>query len=158
MTAKGRKPKPKPFLLKATGGTRGRKKLTPEASLAPGEFAPPFPLPPIALREWKRILAEAGWLKQSQSVAIADRCICFQRMLEAEEDVQTRGIVTRTRNGKVKNPSVQIARQYRISLQRHDEVLGLTPAGQMRVDTMPTLFDSANREEDPLERKISGEL
>ena len=156
MTVKGRKPKP--FLLKATGSGRGRRKPNPESALAAGEFAPPFPLDGIALREWKRIIAEAGWLQRSQAVAIADRCICFQRMLEAEEDVRQRGIIVRTRNGKVKNPSVQIARGYRISLQRHDEVLGLTPAGQMRVDTMPSLFSPTNHEEDPIERKISGQL
>jgi P27 family predicted phage terminase small subunit len=148
--------KPKPFLLKLAEGNRGRRKLIPGVELPAGPFDPPFPLDGIALQEWERIIAAAYWLRETDAVAVADRCLCFQRMLECEQDVRDRGVLTRTRAGKVTNPSVRIARGYRTSIQRHDAELGLTASSRSRVSD-DAQGPSSPGYVDPLERKLCGE-
>jgi P27 family predicted phage terminase small subunit len=153
--------KPKPFLLKLAEGNRGRRKLSPGVDLPAGPFDPPFPLDGIALREWERIIAAAYWLRETDSVAVADRCLCFQRLLEAEQDIRDRGTIVRTRNGKVTNPSIRIARAYRISIQRYDSELGLTASSRGRVDgdgSMPNPPKQPGKPMDPLERALCGNL
>lgn len=154
--------KPKPFLLKLAEGNRGRRKLVPGVDLPPGPFPPPFPLDGVARGEWTRIVAMAYWLRPTDSVAIADRCLCFQRMLEAEQDIRDRGSIVRTRNGKVANPSIRIARSYRISVQRHDAELGLTASsrGRLEGDVPPSRppGQEATAQMDPIERALCGKL
>lgn len=154
--------KPKPFFLKLTEGNRGHRTLKPGVDLPSGPFEPPFPLDGIALREWERITTVAYWLCESESAAIADRCLCFQRMLESEEDIRRRGVVVRTRNGNVANPSIRIARSYRLSIQRHDSELGLTASSRSRVDgdsvPNPNLPKQPGKPMDPLERALCGNL
>ena len=146
----GRSSTPKPPLF-FTVGNRNRRRPLPE----PMPFDPPFPLDAIALQEWERILSAVYWLKETEAFAIADRCVCAARLLECEHDIQTRGHVIRTRNGKVLNPSVRVARSYRISLQRHDAELGLTASSRGRlVEAMPT-FNPGSMD-DPLERALCG--
>jgi P27 family predicted phage terminase small subunit len=136
--------KPKPLLF--TGTNRNRREPLP--------FDPPFHLDGIALQEWQRILGSCYWLKESEAFAIADRCLCVARLLECELDIQTRGHVIRTRNGKVQNPSVRIARSYRISIQRHDDALGLTASSRGRlVEGEPTYPGGI----DPIERALCGD-
>jgi P27 family predicted phage terminase small subunit len=148
MATKGRKPKP--YLLKASEGNRGHRKLKPPPVAPAGQFEPPFPLEGIARGEWDRILLEAPWLRASEAMALADRCLCFQRMMEAEQDIAKRGMVVRTRNGKVKNPSVQIARGYRLSVQKHDVELGLTWAARSRGGAEGDSFAAVDALEDKL--------
>lgn len=149
-----RGPIPKPFLLKMAEGNRGRRKQKPGALPPPSAFEPPFPLDGMALREWNRLLAEVPWLRAAESVAIADRCLCFQRLLEAEQDIRDRGSVVRTRNGNVLNPSIRIARGYRISLQRYDSELGLTSSARTRID--PDGVSPAGKQMDSIESKLCG--
>ena len=147
MTTRRKKPAP----LFTAGGKIGRRKIL----AAP--FSLPFPLDGLALQEWERIIHSAYWLKESESVAIADRCLCVQRVLECEEDIRQRGHVIKTRNGMVLNPSIRTARSYRISLQRHDETLGLTASSRGRlVEPVPT-FEPGSMN-DPLERALCGDM
>jgi P27 family predicted phage terminase small subunit len=125
-----RGPKPKPFLLKVQEGNRGRRKLIPGLEVPPSRFEPPMPLTGVALREWHRLLAVAHWLRETESAAIADRCLCMQRVIEAEEDVVKFGFTIRGRHGEVANPSVRIARAYRSAMQRWDAELGLLPSSR----------------------------
>ena len=152
---KGRRPKPS--LLKLSEGNRGKRRVKIGADLPAAPFEPPFRLDGAAKREWDRIVAKAYWLRETDSVAIADRCLCFQRMLEAEQDIRERGTILRTRNGKVANPSIRIAKSYRMSIQRYDAELGLTASSRARVDEdglqrrLP--IDPAGPV-DPIERKL----
>lgn len=154
MTLRGRKPKP--FLMKLHEGNRGKRKLLPGVEPQSRPFEPPFQLDGFALQEWDRILGVAYWLRESDSVAIADRCLCLQRCLEAEEDIRQRGHVVLTRNGRVQNPSIRIARSYRISIQRHDAELGLTASSRGRIVTAVGLPSSGGWD-DVLERKLCGD-
>jgi P27 family predicted phage terminase small subunit len=155
-------PKPKPVLQKLTEGNPGRRKLKPGVDLPAGPFGPPFPLDGIAWDEWERIVAAAYWLRETDSVAIADRCLCFQRMLEAEQDIRERGALVRTRNGQVTNPSIRIARAYRLSIQRYDAELGLTASSRGRVEpegmALPAQTQPQRRPIDPLEEALCGPI
>jgi P27 family predicted phage terminase small subunit len=144
--------KPKPFLLKLIEGNRGHRKLKAGAEPALGPFGPPFPLDGIALHEWERITPAAYWLRETDSLAVADRCLCFQRMLEAEQNIRDRGMTVRTRAGVVTNPSIRIARSYRLSVQRYDSELGLTASSRSRVGQ----DEQHPQGLDPLERALCG--
>ncbi len=128
---KGRKPKP--YLVKAAAGNPGKRKLQPGVQPAATPFDPPMPLEGAAAEEWRRVVSEATWLRAPEAAAIADRCLCWARLLEAEADIAERGFIVRTRNGKVKNPSVQIAREYRKAIQAYDAALGLTTIARERL-------------------------
>ena len=101
--------------------------------LPAGPFASPFPLDGLALTEWERIIAEAFWLRETDASALADRCLCFQRLHEAEEDIRKLGMTTGRRGRRTANPSVRFARQYRQAIQRYDEQLGLTTSARERL-------------------------
>jgi P27 family predicted phage terminase small subunit len=149
---KGRRPKPS--LLKISEGNRGKRRVKIGADLPAAPFEPPFRLDGLAKREWERIVAKAYWLRETESLAIADRCLCFERMLEAEQDIRQRGTIIRTRNGKVANPSIRIARSYRLSIQRYDAELGLTASSRARVDEDGLQRRLPIDPIDPIERKL----
>jgi P27 family predicted phage terminase small subunit len=154
--------KPKPVLQKLTEGNPGRRKLNPGVDLPAGPFDPPFPLDGLALDEWDRVLAAAYWLRETDSFAIADRCLCFQRLLESEQDIRERGPLVRTRNGNVTNPSIRIARSYRLSIQRYDAELGLTASSRGRVEpdgiAPASQTQPQRRPIDPLEDALCGPI
>lgn len=136
------KHKPRPYYL-------------PKRKLHVGPFESPIHLDGFALSEWKRILQVAPWLTESDAAAIADRCLCAQRLMQAEDDIRLRGHICRTRNGKVKNQSVAIARDYRTKVMKYDEQLGLTPASR---DKLSDAIRSTEQEAtDRLEQLLCGE-
>jgi P27 family predicted phage terminase small subunit len=85
-----------------------------------------------ARKEWDRIvpiLDAANLLTQVDRSSLADYCVCWARLCEAEADIAKRGLLIKgRRDALVKNPSVQLARQYRVGLQRWCAMLGLTLA------------------------------
>ena len=144
--------RPKPALLKAMEGNRGHRKVSPGLELPAGPFEPPFPLDGIALQEWERIVAEAFWLRETDASALADRCLCFQRLREAEEDIRKNGMATGKRGRRTANPSVRFSRQYRQAIQRYDEQLGLTASTRERLGASGPLRPNAG--EDPIEAAL----
>jgi P27 family predicted phage terminase small subunit len=149
--------KPKPAALKVAEGNLGHREIKPSIEVLPGAFEPPFPLDGIAQTEWDRILGAAFWLRETDSAAIADRCLCFQRMLESEQDIRERGLIVEgDKKSRVANPSIRIARAYRLSLQRYDSELGLTASSRSRVEgegfnPPPTTHGKPTEPIDPLE-------
>jgi phage terminase small subunit len=122
-----RGPKPKPYLVKLAEGNPGKRRLNPGVQLPPKPFDPPFPLGAIAQREWDRIMSFGYWLRESESVAIADRCVCFQRIQEAEEEIRRNGFTVVNRGREVANPAIRIAKYYRDAMDRWDQELYLKP-------------------------------
>lgn len=122
--------RPKPFELKKAEGFRGHRKHLPGVEIAATEFDPPFRLTGLALREWNRILGTAHWLRESESAALADRCLCHQRLQEAEAIIRKEGFTVQGARGETTHPAVRIAKAYRTSLQRYDVELGLTPSSR----------------------------
>lgn len=124
--------KPKPLEQRALEGKPVKRKIR-GLSVPRTRFKPPIQLGKVGLKEWKRILSVAYWLRETEALAVADRCLCFERMVEAEDDIRKRGMQVRTKRGMVTNPSVRHSRTYRISLQRYDVELGLTTSSRTRV-------------------------
>lgn len=125
--------KPKPLEQRALEGNPRKRKALAGIPVPKTRFAPPIELGADGLREWERILGVAYWLRETEALAVADRCLCFERMVEAEADIRKRGMQLKTKRGPVTNPSVRHARSYRISLQRYDAELGLTTSSRTRV-------------------------
>jgi P27 family predicted phage terminase small subunit len=146
-------PMSRTYSTKSAAGNRGHRGLVPEVKNAAGEFEPPFCLDKAASAEWDRIIAEAHWFTETDAVALADRCLCFSRLLAAEEDISKRGHVIPTRNGKVLNPSIRVARSYREALMKYDTQLGLTPSSRTRIPDVQRDDDAI----DALELKLCGD-
>src|SRR3954468_8589569 len=123
-------PKPKPFDVKRLEDFRGHRKHAQGIQVSPTRFEPPMKLTGLARREWNRLLASAFWLRETEAAAIADRCLCVQRVQEAETDIRKRGMIVRGSESDGPNPCVRIARAYRASLHRWDAELGLTPSSR----------------------------
>jgi phage terminase small subunit len=120
-----RGPKPKPYLLKAAEGFRGHRPHYPGVELPAGPFEPPCKLDDVARHEWDRVLAIAHWIRETDSVALADRCLCFQRVVECERQIQKMGLFVKTEDGEKSNPLIKIAHFYRASMAVWDRELGL---------------------------------
>jgi P27 family predicted phage terminase small subunit len=158
---KGRKPKP--IAVKELEGNPGKRPMKPAAAGPGGPFDPPIELEGVARQEWDRILIEAPWLRASESLAIADRCICVARLLEAESDIAKRGTLVKNGGRRVTNPNVRTAREYRRVIMRYDSELGLTASSRSRLPDVPA---NRNRRagtgpgdwrDDPIERALCGD-
>jgi P27 family predicted phage terminase small subunit len=129
-------------------------------------FGPPMKLTKFARREWDRILGTAHWLRESESVALADRCLCFQRLQECERILQKEGLTVKDSRGETTHPVLRIARAYRSAMLRYDAELGLTPssrAGLHLPDAVPAGMNAleralcSGRPIDPIEADLCGE-
>lgn len=125
--------KPKPLEQRALEGKPAKRKAAAGLPVPRTRFQPPIELGAVGLKEWERILSVAYWLRETEALAVADRCLCYERMVEAESDIRKRGMQLRSKRGPVTNPSVRHSRSYRISLQRYDVELGLTTSSRTRV-------------------------
>lgn len=125
--------KPKPLEQRVLEGKPSKRKPAVGLPVPQTRFQPPIELGEAGLKEWARILSVAYWLRETEALAVADRCLCFERLVQAENDIRKRGMQLRSKRGPVTNPSVRHARAYRISLQRYDVELGLTTSSRTRV-------------------------
>jgi P27 family predicted phage terminase small subunit len=144
----------KPFELKKAEGFRGHRKHLPGVEAAATAFDPPFTLSGVALREWNRVMSVAHWLRETESAAVADRCLCFQRLQECEAQLRKEGLVIQGSRGEVTHPVLRVARAYRAALQRYDAELGLTPSSRAGLQLQQTPSDAM----DPIERDLCGGL
>src|SRR5438309_364652 len=94
------------------------------------EPTPPDGLNPEAQEEWDRIcslLRERKSLTGLDQTALRDYLVCWQRLQECEADITTRGVLVKGyRGSRTKNPSIQIARQYREHLLAWSKEFGFT--------------------------------
>ena len=100
----------------------------------------PIGLSEPAQAEWARLtglLCERGALDAIDQVALADYLTCWQRLSEAESDIEARGLLVEGDRGPVKNPACQLARQYRTALAAWSKEFGLTPASRLRLPHQP---------------------
>jgi len=65
---------------------------------------------------------------------LADYCQCLARLIAVEKKITREGIMRKgQKKNMVKNPLLQISREYRAAVQRWAAEFGLTPAGAMRL-------------------------
>jgi P27 family predicted phage terminase small subunit len=114
----------------------------------PGVPSMPAGLPKRAQEEWMRVIAllqKRGDLSELDQAAIADYCRCVAHLETVERDIAKRGVLVAGQRGKVKNPSLQIAREYRSALARWTDLLAMNPSSRNRM-TFPDASDSSDDE------------
>lgn len=110
----------------------------------------PSDLPPLGRKFWRAVvpkLIDVGLVTEVDRVALRDMAICYARLETAEADIAARGLLVEGDRGMVKNPSCQLAREYRRSLLAWATRFGLTPGDRDRMrnpgktDEEPSLQD-----------------
>lgn len=128
--------KPKPTAIKLLEGNPGRRDLSQSPQPPGGDMRAPAGMPLVARREWRRvvpILVRLGVASQVDRNALADYCLCVARLADAEADIEKRGLLVEGERGQVKNPSCQLAREYRAAVVRWAVEFGLTPSSRSRL-------------------------
>lgn len=130
-------PRPKADKLKVIEGNRGHQRKRPALEFRCQTPVAPASLPKSAKPYWDdlipRLVDEIPLLGIDNS-ALADLCVCVARLDRAERDIERRGLLVRGAKGnRVKNPALQVAREYRMSVQRWFATFGLTPADRQRL-------------------------
>jgi P27 family predicted phage terminase small subunit len=136
MATAGRKPTPtKLKLLKGNPG--GRPVNTQEPKPTPKAPQVPTWLSPEAKQEWKRVVPELdrlGLLTLVDRSSLSAYCESWATFVKAQKDVTKRGVlVTGYRGSKVKNPSLQIARDAMQAIRGFAAEFGLTPSARTRL-------------------------
>ncbi len=130
-------PPPKPPKEKKILGFPGKQKLrkAPKSD----KVKPPSYLSAKAKKLFKETAPNIIGMKQEHAAQLADYCHCLTRLISIERQITNEGIMKKGRmpGTKVKNPRLQIAREYRQAIQRWAEVFGLTPIGAMRLGAKP---------------------
>ena len=107
------------------------------AAAVNSEPATPKDLTPAAKREWKRItslLRARKSLDALDQAGLHDYLVCWQRLQTCEADIGARGVLVKTYRGSLaKNPSIQIARQYREHLLSWSKEFGFTIGSRSRL-------------------------
>lgn len=141
MATRGRKPNTE--AVKELQGNPG-KRAPKAAQKAQNSSAPPLEMPsdltPAAQVEWKRVvpgLVQRGVVNGYDQTALADYCLCVQRLAECELQVSAMGLLIQGERGMVKNPALQLAREYRNSIRQWCSEFGLTPNSRGRMNLPP---------------------
>jgi P27 family predicted phage terminase small subunit len=130
----------KPTAKKALRGNPGKRDLSAVALNIPGLPDPPERLPAEALPEWRRVtklLRERGDLSDLDQAGLADYCLCRLRLEQCEAQITAEGTLIQGQRGMVKNPAIQIARQYRSAMAKWVELFGLASLSRQRISVPP---------------------
>jgi len=135
MAIRGRKPKP--IKLKLVEGIK--KRPIKRKEVKPKPIAPTCPewLNEEAKKEWSRvspILESLGLLTILDRAALEAYCVCYSRILEAEQKIKEIGLIVKDRRGSVKkNPYVTIASSYSKLMISLCGEFGMTPSSRGRM-------------------------
>lgn len=120
-----------PTSLRILRNNPGHRPLPASEPKPAGSGRMPADLPAEARPYWRRLaprLRAVGLLTPLDTVTLAELSLCLARTAEAEKDVSVRGLLVDGERGQVKNPSVQIARDYRAQALRLMSKFGMTPS------------------------------
>jgi P27 family predicted phage terminase small subunit len=87
--------------------------------------------------EWELTVTELerrGMIARTDASTVVDYCLCHARVLQCERRLSREGFVIAGDRGPVKNPVAQLLGQWRSSLQKHRDSLGLSPLAMRRLD------------------------
>lgn len=150
-----RGPAAKPLKIKQMQGNPGKRPLNLDEP-KPRMVRPDMPngLSPAAQMEWERIVPELeymGVLGFVDSSALAGYCQSFARWLQAEAEVELKGLTIKgSHGGIVANPAITIAREALRDMKVFIVEFGMTPASRTRIKVGP------RRELDPMEEFLKG--
>jgi P27 family predicted phage terminase small subunit len=128
-----------PYELARLRGNPGKRRLRPGPQPARTEAAPdPLPfLSEAAKAEWLRLAPEMHRLNLLTALDLAvfgAYCASFGRWVEAEELIETQGLVAKGSTGNdVVHPAVKIATQSARDLCRYAAEFGMTPCARARM-------------------------
>lgn len=127
----------------------------PPAAPAEPDWTQPFPLPPLAGKDAKRLRAEArrcreiarktwralvpildaqGVLAEVDGAALKDHAVLVARIDQAERDITLHGVWTVGERGAVKNPAITYLNQCRSNDRPYQQEFGLTPGARDRLN------------------------
>ena len=149
-----RGPSKKPSDLKVVEGTYRKDRDGNEPKPAPKAPKKPSWLPTKAKYKWNELapkLERLGLLREVDGEDFARYCLYTIRQREAEEDIQKRGILVpgSTPGTLVKNPAVQISRDYGQAAQKLADKFGLNPSARSDLKAEPI------EDDDPMEELLS---
>ena len=125
--------RPKSMALSALEGTLRLDRLpVARATVAspPASGRCPRDLPKCARPFWRRLapaLVEAGLLTKLDLLALREMCLALGHAAEADADIEKRGILINGDRGAVKNPSIQLSRDYWQRAWAIAKRFGMTP-------------------------------
>jgi P27 family predicted phage terminase small subunit len=106
-----------------------------------GGLSCPKHLNALAKKEWHRVvkdLRESGVLARVDRSALEAYCVVYARWLEAEEEVENKGITAiGAKGGVIKNPAVTVAAQMLTLMHKFMAELGMTPSSRSRLKVNP---------------------
>ncbi|MBK9170693.1 MAG: phage terminase small subunit P27 family [Bryobacterales bacterium] len=150
-----RGPIPKPSAIERAEGYPG-KRATNRREPKPREVVPRCPahLDTIARREWRRlvpILRRMRVLTEADEIPLANLCITYSTLIQAQTKLNETGILYKGPSGYVQqSPVLSIIRQSIETLNRLSREFGLTPAARTRImmqDEAPRIDMDAIMEE-----------
>jgi P27 family predicted phage terminase small subunit len=133
-------------ILQGNPGKRPLNKCEPQPAQASGRM--PADLPKEARPYWRKLapkLRRVGLLTELDVPALADLCLCLARARQAEDLVTSKGVLVAGDRGMVKNPAIQVARDYRAAAARLMARFGMTPSDRSGLAMRPA------EEADPLQ-------
>lgn len=130
-------PKPKPTALRLVHGDRKDRINTREPAASKKAPRCPSWLPKEARAVWRRTvsqLSEMGVASETDTDLLATYCMAVVTFQRATEEVEREGILIEgRRDGKVKNPAVQIQRDAARAIAQIGAEFGLSPSSRSRL-------------------------
>ena len=134
--------KPVPTNLKVLHGNPGKRPLN-QHEPRPGPRLPHAPahLSPAARKEWLRagrFLLRLGLMTDLDVAAFATYCAAWGRWVEAEQALQTYGLMLKSPSGyPVQSPYLAVANRAMDQIKSLLSEFGMSPASRSRVDGAP---------------------
>ncbi len=132
--------KPTPLKLRIIRGNPGKRALGKEPQFETEAPAKPPLLTGAAAEEWDRLteqLSHAGLLRTVDRAALAMYCQAWARWVNAEQKVETFGVVISAKGREIKNIYLRVAEEAMAQLIRLAAEFGMTPASRTRLTMGP---------------------
>jgi P27 family predicted phage terminase small subunit len=135
-------------------GNPGRRPLNPREPQPPIPTElpePPLLLSPVARQEWIRtggLLLRSRVLTEADLTAFAAYCVVYGRWVQAERDIDRKGILVRPTPGskvRILNPMLPVANKCLQQMLQLQAEFGLTPSSRTRVVVVDASQDDAER-------------
>lgn len=133
-----RGPSPTPTILNVIRGNPGHRPLN-NAEPQPGKFKskPPEHLDATAQQEWKRlvpILKRMRLLTEADAIALANLCMAYSTMIQAQNQFAKAGLLYKTQSGYIQpNPLWSIITRSMELVNKGLSKFGLDPSSRSRI-------------------------
>ena len=123
--------------VRASGGGRKRKTTAQHKSSLTRINPPDELVGPYAVQMWKqqsKVLIERGTFEIEDAPLLQAYCNAYQRMLDADIEINAQGLTVPTADGSTKmNPVINAQSKYAQQFSRFGSLLGLDPLTRLRM-------------------------